>query len=734
MGSSFPLLTSPFSISMLFATDPPKQNDQWQQFAKNFLLWGVALSLVGGLTLILGFNGFWVQQTSFQIGEQAEADLFAPQTTSYISQVLTEEARQQEADKIPLQYQPINLDLARSQSSQAQALLKFVDVVRADGFADIPTKVGYLQAVAMVTVEPQIAADLLSFTPNEFADVGDDILRIVEETMRQEVQEAALQSYRQSAQRQISFFLTESQERVIMAIAPQLIVPNVFPDEEETDRLRQEQIDKVPEVEVVVKQGERVVSAGTLLEPKDLEKLEKLGLIQPSTSWKEFVTAMIISLLSTTLIISYWRLFGQQLYPSSRYLLILAMLILLFSLGAKLAIPGQTSLAYLFPTAALAMLLAVVFDVRLGVLVTVVMGMLIGYIAGTTVELTIYHIMGSLIAVLTLGDRQRVNAFFRAGLVSSLVNVTVILIFHLPQTQELRQGDLLELSSWAIANGIVSASLTLGGLFLLGSGLGITTFLQLQELSRLDHPLLQELLRRAPGTYHHSIMVANLAEQAAELVRANAVLVRVGAFYHDVGKMQRPPFFTENQAGKSPHDVLDPYESAKIIISHVPDGLEFARQYRLPDHIRDFIAEHHGNNLVASFYHKAVQQANKEETQVDASRFRYPGPRPRSRETGIVLLADSIEAASSAVRPSTETEIEKLVNSIVDAHLKAGQLDDSGLTLGEIKQLRNSFIKTLKGRFHVRVQYPEVGGANVPASTPPTPVEPNRTQQFLQSP
>jgi putative nucleotidyltransferase with HDIG domain len=200
-------------------------------------------------------------------------------------------------------------------------------------------------------------------------------------------------------------------------------------------------------------------------------------------------------------------------------------------------------------------------------------------------------------------------------------------------------------------------------------------------------------------------MVANLAEQAAEKVKANSTLVRVGAFYHDIGKMNRPPFFGENQNGGNPHDHLDPYVSARIIISHVSDGLELAHRYRLPNRILDFIAEHHGNRVVKVFYTRAQEMADENEV-VDISRFKHKGPRPRSRETGIVQLADSIEATSTALRPSTEAEIEKLVSRIIDEHLKESQLDNSGLSLGDVKNIKESFIKTLKGRFHVRVQYP----------------------------
>jgi putative nucleotidyltransferase with HDIG domain len=178
----------------------------------------------------------------------------------------------------------------------------------------------------------------------------------------------------------------------------------------------------------------------------------------------------------------------------------------------------------------------------------------------------------------------------------------------------------------------------------------------------------------------------------------------VGAFYHDIGKMTRPPFFAENQEGVNPHESLDPFSSARIIISHVSDGLEMARRYRLPDRIRDFIAEHHGDRVLKTFYTKAKEQSGTEP--VDIERFRHRGPRPRSRETGIVMLADAIEATSSALRPNSEKAIEKLVNSLIDEHLTEGQLDDSSLTLGDVSMIRASFIDTLKGRFHVRVKYP----------------------------
>jgi putative nucleotidyltransferase with HDIG domain len=278
----------------------------------------------------------------------------------------------------------------------------------------------------------------------------------------------------------------------------------------------------------------------------------------------------------------------------------------------------------------------------------------------------------------------------------------VILIFRLTNS-DLR--GILELVGASFLNGLLSSGLTLTGFFVVGNVFNVVTSLQLQELARLDHPLLQELLRQAPGTYHHSLMVANLAEQAAQQIDADAALVRVGSFYHDVGKIARPYFFTENQGGSDIHARLDPLTSAETIISHVVDGLELARRYRLPEKIRAFIPEHQGTRTTKYFYHQALKAA-ADPSLVDEEDYRYPGPKPQSRETAVVLLADSCEAASTATRSITEEEIEQLVDKVVGDIMLQGELDESGLTLGDIRAIKMSFTETLQGRFHVRPKYP----------------------------
>ncbi len=683
---------------------------QWlQQLAQGSLQWLFAIILTLGITLILSFNLVAPSDVDVTIGQAAADDILAPRSLTYTSNLLTAQAKEQARASVLVVYTALDLDIARSQLNQARATFAFIETVRSDSEAPTETKLRYLQAIDGLQIEEQVAIDLLEISQPDFEIARADVLSIIDELMRQEIRGDQLSGVRRSARRQASLDLTLKQEEIVTSLAPQFVVATVFPDEEKTAVAREEAVAAIEPVTRSVTKDQRIIRTGDMVTEADVEMLTQLGLLQQELDWRDIGSLFIASLLSVTIIVLYWRQYRSQLRGNGRYLFALAILLLLFTVVARLLTAGSGFLVYWFPIAALAMLVAVIFDVRFSIIVTIVMSALVGYLARSSLEITLFMAAGGLLALLTLHDAyaQRINAFFRAGLLAALGHILIILIFRLPQDIDII--ELVQLILYGLGNGVLSAALTLVGFFIMGSLFGVTTSLQLQDLSRLDHPLLQELLRKAPGTYHHSIMVSNLAEQAAEKVKANSTLIRVGAFYHDIGKMKDPLYFTENQEGVSPHDVMDPSASAAVIISHVTDGLEMARKYRLPDRIRNFIAEHHGDRVIKSFYMKAVAQAEaagKEPGSVDIANFRHVGPRPRSRETGIVMLADAIEATSSALRPNSEKAIEKLVSSIVSDHLSEGQLDNSGLTLGDVKAIQNSFVKTIKGRFHMRVKYP----------------------------
>jgi cyclic-di-AMP phosphodiesterase PgpH len=662
-----------------------------------------AIALFLAISFILSFDRAPRSQVDVILGERAAQEIVAPRDESFVSEVLTNQLREQAALAVADVYTTPDLTVGRAQNLKAQAIFAFIEVVRADPLADRTTKIRYLQAIEALVIEQQVADDLLTLSQADYSTARTAVLAIVGELMLEPIREGEEGDARLAARRRVNFNWTPSQERVVTTLSPQFIVANSFLNEEATDLLRTEQVAGVEPVRQTVTQGESIVWVGKVIDEADIEMLEQLGLLQLEADWWEIGGIVLLSLLVVSLIALYWHQHHNHSYESPRNLFIFVVLLLVAVVGFRIMMSGGGLLAYLFPMAALSLLLATLFDARLSLFVTAVIAALAGYTGGESLELALYVAAGGFMAVLTLHDTQRMSAIFRAGVVAASANIAVIALFHL--RADLVWYDLLVLMLMGLANGFISASLTLAGFYILGSLFGVLTTLQLQDLSRLDHPLLQELLRRAPGTYHHSIMVANLAEQAAERIKASSALVRVGAFYHDVGKMNRPPFFTENQEGSNPHDSLDPYSSARIIISHVSDGLQLARRYRLPHRVHDFIAEHHGDRVLKTFYQRARELA-VDADEVDINRFRHKGPRPRSRETGIVQLADAIEATSSAVRPNTEAAIEKLVTSLVEEHLKEGQLDHSGLTLGDIRRVRESFIETLKGRFHMRVLYP----------------------------
>jgi putative nucleotidyltransferase with HDIG domain len=687
------------------------------------------VSLTIGLTLILSFDLPGSNQVVAAVGQPAQNDIFSPRSLTYTSGTLTSQSREQASRAVSDIYTPLDLAIGRSQLTLAREIFVFVEAVRADSAATIERKLEYLTSIEGVTLSEEVGQTLLDLSQADFDEVRQNIFAIIEDLMRQEIRPSQLNDFQRTARRLASLELSTAQTSVVTELAFQFIVPTVFPDEEATANARNEAAAAVQPVTRTVARDQRIVRAGEIVTELDYELLGELGLLQRSTNWRRTISMALVSIGMVTLISLYWVRFQAPRFPNGRYLGVLGGFILIFTLMGKIMTASDV-LAYWFPLAALSLLLAVVYDTRFSILITALMAALIGIISPNSLEMAIYFASGGILSVLTLKDLQRMSTFFRAGILAAGGYFLVILVFWLLSEPEQNPVDLALPAMYALGNGLISSALTLAGFYILGGIFGIVTILQLQDLSRLDHPLLRELLRRAPGTYHHSIMVANLAEQAAERIGANSTLVRVSAFYHDVGKMVRPPFFVENQEGIDPHATIDPFTSARIVISHVADGLALAKQYHLPFRVQDIIAEHHGTRSVKSFYRKAKEAAG-EGTDVDIQPFRYPGPRPRSRESAIVMLADAIDATSTALRPNTEKAIEKLVNTIVEEDILEGQLNDSELSMGDIEHLRASFIETLKGRFHVRVQYPGnelMLAENLPEFALPAPQAPRPEQ------
>jgi putative nucleotidyltransferase with HDIG domain len=405
-------------------------------------------------------------------------------------------------------------------------------------------------------------------------------------------------------------------------------------------------------------------------------------------------------------------------------MLLLTFLFLLFLYGARLVIPNRTVIPFLFPIAGFSMIVTALISSRAAMVLAVPLSILAGYGLPNSLELILFYMFSSLFGVLVLRNIQRILTFFWAGVASFIAGTMVILAFRLADPTSDVVG-IVSLIGAAGFNGLAAAGLTIILQFVLAQALGLTTTLQLLEISRPDHELLQFLLRNAPGTYQHSLQIANLAEQAADAIGADALLTRVGSLYHDVGKARHPHFFIENQAPGShnPHEDLNPLESSGIIVRHVTDGIDLANKHRMPRRIKDFILEHHGDWITSYQYYQAVEAAGGDTQAVDRDSFRYPGPNPRSRETALVMLADGVEARARAERPESYEDMQSLVKDVIEKRLFQGLLDNTPLTMRDLSDITESFTTTLRGAYHPRIEYPKTDKPTrpVPEDTIPLP-------------
>ena len=437
-----------------------------------------------------------------------------------------------------------------------------------------------------------------------------------------------------------------------------------------------------------------------------LQPLVAFGLQPASADWRSLASNALFIVALTSMLALYVGQMQREILGHPRRLALLILLIVAAGIAVRPAIAGHVLAPYFFPMAAVAMLISVLLDTHLSIVVTVVLSLFVGFVRGGSLDIIIYFLLSSTVGALMLSRLEHLSAFASAAAAIAIVNSIVAVSFRLLSPGYDLLG-MLQLVGAALANGILSSSLTFSTFFWLGTLFGITTPLQLVELTRPTHPLAKKLLLDAPGTYHHSLIVGNLSERAAHLVGADPLLVRVAALHHDVGKSLHPYFFVENQpSGENYHQQLDARTSAQIIIGHVQESLELGRKYHFPQAVLDIIAQHHGTSSVGLGYF--YQQARKEgNVQVNETDFRYPGPRPQSKEAAIVMLADGVEAAVRAAGSSSDSESERVIRKLTNDRLVSGEFSECDLTLREIEIICNAFIEVLHGVFHPRLVYPE---------------------------
>ncbi len=474
------------------------------------------------------------------------------------------------------------------------------------------------------------------------------------------------------------------------------IVPNSLYSEELTQNVINETLEETPPINQSYFTGEIIVRRGEVINNLAFEALKQFNLVNPKDQNQIYFSAAIFSIVVTVLsgLYFYRREIGQS--KKIRELLVIAILFLLFVFSAKFLIPNRTILPFIFPIAGFTLAIGSLFGFEVSMFLTFMLAVTVSYDMPNFGELVLFYMVPAISGMLVLGQGRRISIFFLAGLVVGLAGSGSIVALRILENQT----DLIGIFTLVLAslfNGMASASLGLLIQYIVAQFLGITTALQLLEIARPDHPLLQYILKNAPGTYQHSLQVANLAEQAAKEIGADQLLTRVGAIYHDAGKTLNPTFFIENQVNgaPNPHDALDPYTSASTVIEHVTNGVELAKKYRLPLRIQNFMLEHHGTLVTRYFYVKAVENNGNDESSVSKSDFMYPGPSPQSKETALLMLADGCEARARAEKPQSKEELLIVIQKVIDFCQKEGQLNDTELTLKDLKIIAHSFTETL---------------------------------------
>jgi len=515
--------------------------------------------------------------------------------------------------------------------------------------------------------------------------------------------------------------------------------PNLLYNASETQQRLQDAENKVPRARGAVLAKERIIESHDKITPEHLQKLRSLNdeTAKRRTSaggWRWIFPILgraAILLIGIGIIGVFLLLSRPRLYDDPPHVLLITLILLLVIFICHLITLAGLS-EYLIPAAIAPMLFTLFFDAQVGFVGAVALGIILGGMRGyefSTIFTTLIVGLFSILAVRRVRSRHwifKAILLIAAGYAATIATTAFLRHTPFPQMlQHLRDGILI--------NALLCPIFTYGLMVIFEYLFDLTTDATLLELSALNRPLLRELALQAPGTYHHSIVVGTLAEAAAEAIGANSLLARVGAYYHDIGKMEKAEYFAENQrGGKNLHEKLTPNMSLLVIVNHVKRGLEIAEENNIPKEVRDFIPEHHGTNVISYFYKKALEKS--EDSEVHESDFRYPGPKPQRKETGIVMLADAVEAAGRALRDPSPSRLRSMVNGIVEERFKKGELDECPLTLRDLNLIKESFIRTLAGIFHGRTQYPEdpkTGSENTPAETTPNKIRARANRQAL---
>ncbi|OIP22497.1 hypothetical protein COX95_01165 [bacterium CG_4_10_14_0_2_um_filter_33_32] len=665
--------------------------------------------IAGAFILILLINALALfsilipSKSKLELDSVSDKTIKSPRTIYLKSQVKTKEAQEKAASKVEKVYR-FDPSVSVQQKSKADEAFKGIDKVRG---GDATNKEELIANVLSLNFSQDISNYITSLSLEDWQKVKSETSNLLNKLQDNEKIKNDEKISDELIEKYLSDSLSSKDNLAIKELASVLVIPNYIFSKEDTDIKIEQAKAEVEPVSLLITQDEVIVRSGKVIDKLDLEKLEAVGLKKTDFFDLRNIGKIIISTLIALIVIfyfrSYYNIYNRVTVTSLKALSIFITFIFLTGLSFQILTPLKPIMYYIIPVAAPILLISVLISSEVAIFSAIIFSIFLGIISSNSLELLAIYLVTSLVGIYALRYVNKIGDFFRIGIYLAFFHFVVAFAFHLiAGSFSIRTVSVL--LGAASIYGLGAIVLIIGTLLFWGNIFKVTTLLELLELENPNQSLLKDLSLRAPGTYHHSILVSNLAERAASDIKANSLLVRVGAIYHDIGKTFNPAYFIENQKRYNLHEKLqDPEKSAEIIKSHVSDGIKLAKQNKLPQEIINFIESHHGNSEVFYF----LSQAKEKNIEIDLSKFHYSGPLPGSKETAILMLADAIEAKARSLDDLTYDKIKELVFQVVDSKLKSGQLSLSELSLKEIDIIKNSFINTLRTMHHKRIKYPD---------------------------
>jgi cyclic-di-AMP phosphodiesterase PgpH len=682
----------------------------------------LGVGLFAAVVLLLVLFPWFPGGQSFEIGQVAERGIVAPRELTYESEVLTERVRQEAVEAVG-EVHVLNTEVRDTQTAELERILGEIQQARGDETLSASARETAIAGIDGTDLSQRSAATLATASTQRWQFMVNEALNALTRTLTSAIGEDEVQGARNRAAGFLSAQLSTDETLALTELLDPLIRPTLVVDADRTAALRAEALANAPVVHATYTRGDVIVEQGAVIDDAAFEAIERMA-IQPSAFDLRLILASALAAVLAGAAIGghVWVMRPRALRGVRRLLLLVLLLVVPVAL-AKFSMPvllpdeQRYFIAQALPLAAGPIVAAVLLDVPSGVLLSVLIAGLVGfttvYLPSTetgaaiaqldSMRLVLSTLAGSLAGVYVAARADRLQAYMATGFAVGLASAVAMLIILLVDPARAWR-DVPWLLGTAFGGGLLTAVLAVGAFVLLSRPFGIITRVELMELVQLNHPVLRRLQDEAPGTFQHSMLVGNLAERAADRIGADSLLVRVGAYYHDIGKLVAPSFFVENFGeSDNPHEHLDPLQSTRVIHQHVTAGIELARKEGLPEAVAQFIPQHHGTRLVAFFYRRAAEQ----NPDVDPELFRYPGPRPQSRETALVMIADACEASVRASTDRSAERIRQIVEDTIRERVEEGEFDECDLSMRDLRVVADTYSTTLIAVFHPRVEYPE---------------------------